>query len=47
MRFGVTDAALVRIADEGVLVMTDDFRLYQYLLSRGRDVINFNHLRAI
>ena len=45
-RFGLTDTAILRAAGRDCLVLTDDFRLAQYLGSRNIDVINFNHLRT-
>ena len=45
-RFGLTDTAILRAARREYLVLTDDFRLAQYLGSRNIDVINFNHLRT-
>jgi hypothetical protein len=44
-RFGLTDAAIVKLASEGVLILTDDFRLAGYLDSKGMSAVNFNHLR--
>ena len=46
VRFGLTDAAIVHLAQEPYLVLTDDFRLSQYLAKQGVDVINFNHIRT-
>jgi hypothetical protein len=43
--FGLTDATILT-ARPDVLVLTDDLPLYQLLSSRGRDVINFTHIRA-
>ena len=45
-RFGLTDVALYRVSRDGYLVLTDDFRLSQYLESKEIAVINFNHLRT-
>jgi len=45
-RFGLTDGAIMRLAEQKLLVLTDDFRLAQYLSSAGVDVINFNHVRV-
>ena len=46
-RFGLTDIAILRQGSAGrYLVLTDDFRLSQYLAVRGVDVFNFNHLRT-
>lgn len=44
-KFGLTDTAIVQAARENYLVLTDDFRLTQYLAAKNIDVINFNHLR--
>jgi hypothetical protein len=44
--FGITDAALGRLAAEA-LVVTEDFRLAGYLQSQGIDVLNFHHLRTL
>lgn len=43
---GLTDAALWLAASTGLLVVTDDFRLYGLLTSQGIDAINFNHIRT-
>lgn len=43
--FGLTDTGIDERASEAHLVLTDDLPLYHYLAGRGRDVINFNHLR--
>jgi rRNA-processing protein FCF1 len=45
-RFGLTDTAIIQAARENYLVLTDDFRLTQYLAAKNVDVINFNHLRT-
>jgi len=45
-RFGLTDAAILKVAQSGRLVLTDDFRLSQYIDSLGLPVLNFNHLRG-
>ncbi len=45
IRFGVTDTAIFHEARGHFLVLTDDFRLSQYLESQKVDVLNFNHLR--
>lgn len=44
-RFGIADTAVLREAKGRYLVLTDDFRLSQYLQSEGVDVFNFHHLR--
>ncbi|HVR40919.1 MAG TPA: hypothetical protein VMU84_17640 [Thermoanaerobaculia bacterium] len=45
VEFGVTDAVINICAGEPPLVLTVDFPLAQTLASRGRPVVNFNHLR--
>lgn len=46
IRFGVTDMSITTLSQVPHLVLTDDFRLSQYLQSKGADVINFNHIRT-
>lgn len=45
-RFGVTDIAILQQGRGKYLVLTDDFRLSQYLAHEQVDAINFNHLRT-
>ena len=45
-KFGLTDTAILHAATGRYLVLTDDFRLTQYLLSQNITVVNFNQLRA-
>jgi uncharacterized protein YacL len=45
-KLGLTDTAIFRAATGKFLVLTDDFRLAQYLSSQNVDVVNFNHLRT-
>lgn len=45
-RFGLTDIAILQNARGECLVLTDDFRLSQYLAHEKVDVLNFNHLRT-
>ncbi len=45
VRFGLTDAGVIYLTRGKYLILTDDFRLSQYLQSAGVDVINFNHIR--
>ncbi len=47
LRFGLTDASIVRAASRSVLVLTMDFALAQYLESIQLAVINFNHIRYL
>jgi hypothetical protein len=43
--FGLADSALAQASDDGLLILTDDLRLYAALERRGAPAINFNHLR--
>jgi hypothetical protein len=43
---GLTDISIMRAANDGYLVLTDDLRLTVRLNIRRIDVINFNHLRS-
>jgi hypothetical protein len=45
-RFGLTDSAILLAARGGHLVLTDDFRLSQYMESQNLPVLNFTHLRS-
>ncbi len=47
VRFGLTDSGVLQTARDRYLVLTDDFRLSQYLGKAGLDVINFNHIRVM
>jgi hypothetical protein len=44
-RFGMADSAVRHHAKGRFLVLTDDFRLSQYLQHENVDVFNFNHIR--
>lgn len=46
-KFGLTDTGIMNIINNNYLLLTDDFRLSQYLTSIGTDVINFNHIRPL
>jgi rRNA-processing protein FCF1 len=45
-KFGLTDMAIINITREKYLVLTEDFKLSQYLQHTGIDVLNFNHIRT-
>lgn len=45
VKFGLTDAAIIDLVKGQYLVLTDDFRLSNYLGKQDIDVLNFNHLR--
>lgn len=46
-RFGLADASIIEAAGGGILVLTEDFRLSQFLQRAGHDVVNFNHIRSL
>jgi uncharacterized protein YaiI (UPF0178 family) len=45
VKFGITDCGILSTVKDKYLVLTDDFKLANYLQSVNIDVINFNHLR--
>ena len=47
IKFGLTDSSIAQLAEGGHLVLTDDFRLSQFLNSKGHAVLNFNHVRVL
>jgi len=46
-KFGLTDAGIIAVAERNILVVTDDWPLYQILRSREVDAVNINHLRPL
>lgn len=44
-KFGLTDCGIITLAKDKYLVLTDDFKLANYLYSVGIDTINFNNIR--
>ncbi|MEP7287962.1 MAG: PIN domain-containing protein [Chloroflexota bacterium] len=44
-RFGLADTGILGLAKNNYLVITQDFRLSQYLQNAAIDVLNFNHIR--
>jgi hypothetical protein len=44
---GVTDSSILELSKEKILILTDDFALYNRLTSLGRHAININHLRTM
>jgi len=46
-KYGLTDSSIIELSQKKYLVLTDDFRLSNYLNTVGIDVINFNHIRMI
>jgi len=43
-KFGLTDCGIATLAKNKYLVLTDDFKLTNYLENIGIDTINFNHI---
>lgn len=46
LRLGVTDAAIIAMAEGRFLVLTDDLGLYAALAQAGEAGLNFNHVRV-
>jgi rRNA-processing protein FCF1 len=46
-KFGLTDSGIIDLVKNKYLVLTDDFRLANYLQTVGIDVINFNNVRML
>ena len=44
-KFGLTDCGIIHLAKNRYLVLTDDFRLSNYLQIIGIDTLNFNNIR--
>jgi len=45
-RFGYADAGICALPSSEFVLLTDDFRLSEYLRASDRWVVNFNHLRT-
>ncbi|MHC5745196.1 MAG: PIN domain-containing protein [Nostoc sp.] len=45
IKFGLTDSGILTLARGKYLILTDDFKLANYLQSVDIDVINFNNIR--
>ncbi|MEH2234259.1 MAG: PIN domain-containing protein [Nostoc sp.] len=46
IKFGLTDSGILTLARGKYLILTDDFKLANYLQSVDIDVINFNNIRV-
>lgn len=46
-RLGLTDAVLMRMAETGSDLLTDDLSLYLAALAQGLSATNYNHLREM
>jgi hypothetical protein len=47
IKFGLTDSGIIESAASGYLILTDDFKLANFLEKRKAAVINFNHIRFL
>ncbi|MEW6130426.1 MAG: PIN domain-containing protein [Acidobacteriota bacterium] len=47
VKVGLTDSCIFDLSKDKYLVLTDDFKLSQYLQKKSIDVINFNHIRPL
>lgn len=45
IKFGLTDSGIIETAANQYLILTDDFKLANFLENKKSDVINFNHIR--
>jgi hypothetical protein len=45
VRLGLTDAALICAGEGDAVVLTTDLDLHSAVLARGKESVNFNHLR--
>lgn len=46
IKFGLTDSGIISLAQEKYLVLTDDFKLANYLEKIKIDTVNFNNIRV-
>ena len=47
IKIGLTDVCILKLPKDQYLILTEDFRLSQYLQHKSIDVINFNHIRPL
>ncbi|WP_234017061.1 hypothetical protein [Nostoc sp. 'Lobaria pulmonaria (5183) cyanobiont'] len=47
VKFGLTDSGILTLSKGKYFVLTDDFKLANYLQSVEIDVINFNNIRVL
>jgi hypothetical protein len=47
IKLGLTDSAILLLAQDAYLVLTDDLKLHNFLEKAGIDSINFNHIRVL
>jgi hypothetical protein len=46
LKFGLSDMSIENMCQVGAIAITVDFPLYGYLISEGRNALNFNHIRS-
>jgi hypothetical protein len=46
-KLGLTDCGIIEVSRDKYLVLTDDFKLANYLQKIGIDTLNFNNLRGL
>lgn len=46
LKFGLTDSVIFKLAQEGFIVLTEDFNLYSYLIGHDCTAANMNHFRT-
>jgi len=46
LKYGLTDTAITQVVKNKFLLLTDDYKLSQYLSKIKIDVINFHHIRT-
>lgn len=47
VKFGLTDSGIIESAGSEYLILTDDFKLANFLENKKAAVINFNHIRFL
>jgi len=46
-KFGIADTSIVNLAKQNTLIITDDLKLYHFLITQNLDAINYNHLNSL
>ena len=47
LTYGVADTSIIKAAEQQCLVLTNDFRLSNYMSGKGMDVLNFHHIKNV
>jgi len=45
IKLGLTDASIINLAANDILIVTEDLPLYHFLISNSKPVLNYNHLK--